>query len=259
MSYTTHYDVLGVRPTASGQQIRRAYRMQVKQHHPDLNRESNAPERFKRLREAYLTLNDPVRRRAYDFWLYEQAGWSANERPFGADGTSQNPRSGTAGGHAAASQDSSVSARDRSLAVAEWVYYDSEHSFNSKVRSRRKIWPGYPRQRDRIHAYLQRMTRYALVSTAGTWLVVAVAAAIMIPRWRFTQYVIDVTGPQFAMTLLLLICAVTLGWCAIWTALAGALDGLGSIRRRSVFGYVAGFGGSMTAIALAVCLVAWRW
>ena len=60
------YEVLGVPREASGADIQRAYRRLARRHHPDVNREPGAEERFKEITEAYDTLADPERRRAYD-------------------------------------------------------------------------------------------------------------------------------------------------------------------------------------------------
>ncbi len=60
------YDVLGVPPSASAEEIRRAYRALARLIHPDLNPGHDAASRFARLSDAYAVLSDPARRRAYD-------------------------------------------------------------------------------------------------------------------------------------------------------------------------------------------------
>lgn len=59
---TNHYAVLGVGPTADGDALRQAYRARARTLHPDRGGDRVA---FQRLREAYDTLRDPVRRRTY--------------------------------------------------------------------------------------------------------------------------------------------------------------------------------------------------
>jgi curved DNA-binding protein CbpA len=59
----THYEVLGVAPTASAAEIKRAYRDQARRHHPDLG---GGDDTMERLNRAWATLGDPARRRAYD-------------------------------------------------------------------------------------------------------------------------------------------------------------------------------------------------
>jgi curved DNA-binding protein len=60
------YDVLGVSRTASAEEVQRAYRTLARRHHPDVNKEPGAEERFKEISEAYDTLSDPETRRRYD-------------------------------------------------------------------------------------------------------------------------------------------------------------------------------------------------
>jgi DnaJ-class molecular chaperone len=62
-----YYKVLGLRPEAAGDEIRKAYRRLALQWHPDRNSGSgHAEERFKEISEAYAVLIDPAKRRDYD-------------------------------------------------------------------------------------------------------------------------------------------------------------------------------------------------
>ena len=64
-----HYALLRVKPTASPQEIRRAYRDLSKFFHPDTTTlpPDVATEKFKTLNEAYATLSNPERRLTYDY------------------------------------------------------------------------------------------------------------------------------------------------------------------------------------------------
>jgi curved DNA-binding protein CbpA len=64
----TYYDLLGLHPSASVQQIRRAYRERSKLYHPDttLLQAAIATAKFHELNEAYGTLSNPDRRSQYD-------------------------------------------------------------------------------------------------------------------------------------------------------------------------------------------------
>jgi curved DNA-binding protein CbpA len=62
-----YYAILGVVPTATAGEIRRAYYKRAAQCHPDSNVKSpGAAGEFERLAEAYATLSDTALRRAYD-------------------------------------------------------------------------------------------------------------------------------------------------------------------------------------------------
>ncbi|OKJ64962.1 molecular chaperone DnaJ [Streptomyces sp. CB02009] len=60
------YEVLGVPRTASQDEIQQAYRRLARRHHPDVNKDPGAEERFKDLNEAYSVLSDPKARARYD-------------------------------------------------------------------------------------------------------------------------------------------------------------------------------------------------
>lgn len=60
-----YYAVLGIRSDAGDAAIRRAYRSVARRFHPDAG-EGSSPEKFRAAVEAYETLSDPARRRAYD-------------------------------------------------------------------------------------------------------------------------------------------------------------------------------------------------
>lgn len=92
--HPTHYQTLGLSPTATAEQIRRAYREAIRQVHPDViaglkaqaaklgdtaeharleDQIHTAEDRAKTLNTAYQVLSDTARRRAYDQLLQRRA------------------------------------------------------------------------------------------------------------------------------------------------------------------------------------------
>src|SRR2546425_2982188 len=62
-----YFQVLGVKETATVDEIKRAFRRLAKQHHPDRNPgKPQAAERFKEINEAHDVLSDPPKRKQYD-------------------------------------------------------------------------------------------------------------------------------------------------------------------------------------------------
>ncbi len=60
------YATLGLSESATTHDLRRAYRTLAKALHPDVNAGADAAAKFAALQQAYETLADPARRRAYD-------------------------------------------------------------------------------------------------------------------------------------------------------------------------------------------------
>ena len=60
------YETLGVPRTATQDEIQRAYRKLAREHHPDVNKDPGAEDRFKEISEAHDVLSDPQTRRRYD-------------------------------------------------------------------------------------------------------------------------------------------------------------------------------------------------
>jgi len=98
MEYKDYYKTLGVPRSASQAEIKKAFRKQARQHHPDRNAgDKQAEGRFKDLNEANEVLSDPEKRKLYDelganWEAYAKAGAAAGgsgaggANPFGAGG-----------------------------------------------------------------------------------------------------------------------------------------------------------------------------
>ncbi len=67
MASSDYYKVLGVKKSASADEVKKAYRRLARKHHPDINPGDKASEeKFKQIQEAYAVLSDPEKRKAYD-------------------------------------------------------------------------------------------------------------------------------------------------------------------------------------------------
>lgn len=60
------YNILGVAPTATTDEIRKAYRSLAMRYHPDRSTHAGAEIRFNAIKTAYELLSDPKQRAAYD-------------------------------------------------------------------------------------------------------------------------------------------------------------------------------------------------
>lgn len=78
MPFRTLYDILGVKPNASFDELKKAYYARAKQCHPDLNDDNPAAtEEFQKLVNAFDILSDPKTRKRYD----QQRALSAEHLP----------------------------------------------------------------------------------------------------------------------------------------------------------------------------------
>jgi curved DNA-binding protein CbpA len=90
---TSYYDLLGLHPSSSAIEIRRAYWELSKRYHPDTTELplSVATSKFQQLNEAYATLSNPARRSAYDdrlrvdLWVAMKASTPSERSPRSAD------------------------------------------------------------------------------------------------------------------------------------------------------------------------------
>jgi molecular chaperone DnaJ len=74
------YAILGVPRDASPEEIKRAYRTLAREHHPDVNVDPGADQRFKEIAGAYEILSDPQKRQRYD--TFGTAGGPGGGAPF---------------------------------------------------------------------------------------------------------------------------------------------------------------------------------
>jgi molecular chaperone DnaJ len=66
-----YYEVLGAARDATPEDLKKAFRKQALQYHPDRNKSADASDRFKEVNEAYQVLSDPKRKAQYDQFGHE--------------------------------------------------------------------------------------------------------------------------------------------------------------------------------------------
>ncbi|NLX91649.1 MAG: J domain-containing protein [Firmicutes bacterium] len=69
VKFQDYYKILGLDRNATDKEIRQAYRKLAREYHPDLQpkeKQKEAEEKFKLIKEAYEVLSDPVKREKYD-------------------------------------------------------------------------------------------------------------------------------------------------------------------------------------------------
>lgn len=98
-NFRNYYEILGVAQSASGDEVKQAFRRLARRYHPDLNPgDKTAEDRFKDINEAYEVLADPSKRAQYDefskFW--QQKGFQSNRRPPASNRTWNGDRPTTA-------------------------------------------------------------------------------------------------------------------------------------------------------------------
>ena len=90
------YSILGVKPSASADDVRKAYFRLAKQLHPDRNiGKVNVKERFQELQEAFQLLNSPLRRMELNRGLKQYRTYDQFLRAIGQSGSTANSTSST--------------------------------------------------------------------------------------------------------------------------------------------------------------------
>jgi curved DNA-binding protein CbpA len=88
----TYYDILGLKATATQDEIKRAYRKKAMESHPDVNPSPGAADAFVQVNEAYAILSDAGKRKVYNQKLRDQAARSAGQQYGQATQSAQSAR-----------------------------------------------------------------------------------------------------------------------------------------------------------------------
>ena len=89
---STYYDILGLKATATQDEIKRAYRKKAMESHPDVNPSPGASDAFVQVNEAYAILSDANKRKVYNQKLRDQAACSAGQNYAQATQSAQSAR-----------------------------------------------------------------------------------------------------------------------------------------------------------------------
>ena len=86
-----YYTILGVSRTSSLEEIKKAYKKLARELHPDKNKDNlDAEDKFKKVSEAYDTLSDDKKRKAYDAKMNFSFDFNRWGQAFGEANTAEN-------------------------------------------------------------------------------------------------------------------------------------------------------------------------
>lgn len=89
-SSMNYYELLGVREDATKEEIKQAYKRQMKKWHPDINKSEEAPKMSIKLNEAKEVLLDDDKRKDYDLSLNKEINDNYNKYTYQKDSYGEN-------------------------------------------------------------------------------------------------------------------------------------------------------------------------
>ena len=166
----TYYDILGLKASATREEIKRAYRKKAMESHPDVNRAQNAADTFLLINEAYAILGDGQKRTIYNQKLRDQAARASG--------------SGRAAGSQAVREDAmrqyEQQARAQAAAAAKMNYQDFKRTRFGKAEAS-------------VFLYLQFLV-VAVFFLLGTLMILGPFAVMFTVDWK-AIFAVLITGP----------------------------------------------------------------
>ena len=138
-----YYDILGVSPNASLDEIKKAYRSLANIYHPDINPQTE--EKFKAINLAYETLSDETKRAVYEFDLRKKSGTSSYTKSSSSSYKQSGTSSYTKSSSSSYKQSSSSSYGSRNN--YKYGDYSSSASNNNKNYAYNNANAGYSKQK----------------------------------------------------------------------------------------------------------------
>ncbi|RVD87755.1 uncharacterized protein DFL_001966 [Arthrobotrys flagrans] len=188
-----HYVILGISVTATGEEIKQAYKKAALRTHPDKNNNSqSANEEFKKVNAAYECLSDPIKRKGYDRIRKPSTSnpFTSSSRP----SNTTNPSQGTS----YSSYDPRNYSTPRDILEEEVRLSQKWRSHNLQkvgMEARKKTYhdmkekiADLKRQMDRVQEEMKKREEERKFKTTRTWLGSMVWGEVVLPKEEVNWY-----------------------------------------------------------------------